>query len=128
MRTLTVRQPWASLIASGAKTIEIRSRRTNYRGPIVILAGKGSDPQCDPDTVYPHGVTLCVVELIDCVPLAPEHQESSCVPTDRFSAAVKDGNFAWVLSEPIPVKPVAVRGQLGLVRLPQEVAQQLAAA
>jgi hypothetical protein len=125
MRTLTVRQPWASLIASGAKTIEIRSRRTNYRGPVVILAGKGSDPQCDPDTVYPHGVTLCVVELLDCVPLTPEHQESSCVPTDRFSAAVEAEHFAWVLSEPIPVKPVAVRGQLGLLAFPAELASEL---
>ena len=39
-RVLTVRQPWASLIALGVKTIETRSWRTDYRGPLVIHAGK----------------------------------------------------------------------------------------
>jgi len=31
MKTLTVRQPWANLIASGRKTIETRTWSTNYR-------------------------------------------------------------------------------------------------
>ena len=37
-RALLVRQPWADLIASGAKRWEIRSRSTNVRGPIAIAA------------------------------------------------------------------------------------------
>ena len=40
MRALTVRQPWASLIAAGAKTIETRSWSTGYRGDLLIHAGK----------------------------------------------------------------------------------------
>lgn len=40
MRALTLHQPWASLIAVGAKSIETRSWRTNYRGPLAIHAGK----------------------------------------------------------------------------------------
>jgi hypothetical protein len=43
VKALTVRQPWASLIACGAKTIETRSWRTSYRGPIAIHAGKTID-------------------------------------------------------------------------------------
>lgn len=38
MRALTLWQPWASLIALGAKTIETRSWSTKYRGPIAIHA------------------------------------------------------------------------------------------
>lgn len=41
MRILTLTQPWASLIAIGAKTLETRSWRTGYRGPLAIHAGKG---------------------------------------------------------------------------------------
>jgi hypothetical protein len=37
---LTIRQPWASLIAVGAKTIETRPFSTKYRGPLAIHAGK----------------------------------------------------------------------------------------
>lgn len=40
MRSLTLHQPWASLIAVGAKTIETRSWSTTYRGPILIHASK----------------------------------------------------------------------------------------
>lgn len=40
MKALTIRQPWASLIAHGVKTIETRSWSTEYRGPLAIHAGK----------------------------------------------------------------------------------------
>lgn len=40
MKFLTIRQPWASLIAVGAKTIETRGWSTTYRGPLAIHAGK----------------------------------------------------------------------------------------
>ena len=40
MKALTLHQPWASLIAMGAKTIETRSWSTKYRGPIAIHAAK----------------------------------------------------------------------------------------
>ena len=36
MKTLSIRQPWASLIANGIKNIENRSWKTNYRGRIYI--------------------------------------------------------------------------------------------
>ncbi len=39
MRAITIRQPWASLVALGVKTIETRSWRTSYRGPLAIHAG-----------------------------------------------------------------------------------------
>lgn len=39
VRAITLRQPWASLITVGAKTIETRSRSTKYRGPLAIHAG-----------------------------------------------------------------------------------------
>lgn len=41
---LTVTQPYATLIAIGAKHIETRSWATKYRGPIAIHAGQGLGP------------------------------------------------------------------------------------
>ncbi|WP_046505937.1 ASCH domain-containing protein [Streptomyces odonnellii] len=43
VRGLTIRQPWAFAIAEGFKTIENRSRRTNYRGQLLIHAGRALD-------------------------------------------------------------------------------------
>ncbi len=40
MKALTVWQPWASLLACGAKQYETRSWATSYRGPIAIHAAK----------------------------------------------------------------------------------------
>lgn len=40
MKTLTLWQPWASLIALGMKRIETRPWTTKYRGPLAIHAGK----------------------------------------------------------------------------------------
>lgn len=40
MKALSITQPWATLIAQGHKRIETRSWSTNYRGPLVIHAGK----------------------------------------------------------------------------------------
>lgn len=38
MKTLTIKQPWASLIAHGVKDIENRTWKTKYRGKILIHA------------------------------------------------------------------------------------------
>lgn len=41
MKALTLTQPWASLVAVGAKRIETRSWSTSYRGPLLIHAARG---------------------------------------------------------------------------------------
>lgn len=41
MKAITITQPWATLIAIGAKKIETRSWWTGYRGPLAIHAGAG---------------------------------------------------------------------------------------
>ena len=45
MKVLTIRQPWATLIVEGYKRFEFRSWKTNYRGDILIHAGKGIDKE-----------------------------------------------------------------------------------
>ena len=43
IKALTIRQPWAELILRGCKPYELRSWRTNYRGPLVIHAAMKID-------------------------------------------------------------------------------------
>lgn len=45
MKTISVLQPWASLIAIGAKRIETRSWQTTFRGPLAIHASKKRPPR-----------------------------------------------------------------------------------
>jgi hypothetical protein len=44
VKALTLTQPWATLIAVGAKRIETRSWATDYHGQIAIHAAKGLGP------------------------------------------------------------------------------------
>lgn len=44
MKVLTLSQPWATLVAIGAKKIETRSWNTRYRGPLLIHAAAGLGP------------------------------------------------------------------------------------
>ena len=40
MKCLSLKQPYADLLATGRKTIEIRKWNTNFRGPFLIHASK----------------------------------------------------------------------------------------
>lgn len=46
MKALTLTQPWATLVALGAKHVETRSWETLYRGPLAIHAAKGFPRDC----------------------------------------------------------------------------------
>mgnify|MGYP000843697978 FL=1 len=45
MKTLSVRQPWASLLVSGLKDIENRTWAPNFRGRIMIYASLAKVPK-----------------------------------------------------------------------------------
>ena len=110
MKALSIHQPYASLIAHGLKTIEVRTWRTHYRGPFVVCASATRaslryTPPKHAGLEYPLGVALAIVDLIDVREGKPE---------DR-SAAFADatGKFAWVLANPRRVAPVKIKGQQG---------------
>jgi len=90
MRALTIWQPWASLIAVGAKMIETRSWATNYRGEVAIHAAKHSPGVSFDDDVarrvidalganlnlsYVEGAILATAHLVVCERIKP-------MPTD----------------------------------------------
>lgn len=68
MRALSVKQPWAELIAQGKKKIEYRSWTTKTHGDLLIVASASrQDEVCrehglEPDALV-YGRTVCVVEL-----------------------------------------------------------------
>ena len=90
MKTLTLTQPWASLVAVGAKHIETRSWSTPYRGPLAIHAAKGfpgwaqrfceaemvrhalvsgGEAVAEPKSSLPRSVIVCTCTLVDCLPM-----------------------------------------------------------
>lgn len=114
MIALVVRQPWASMIAAGVKRLEIRSRRTNHRGPLLIVAGRRDAdgrllPAAGPLTGegLPAGVAVCIVDVLGCRPMTAADEPAACVPQ-------RPGHWAWVLGNARACEAVAVRGMPGL--------------
>lgn len=114
MKCISIRQPWAGLIGSGRKTIELRTWSTSYRGPLLVLAG-GAFAAGDVGwpKVGPRGVALCIVDLVDVRPATREDAERACSKRPEHDDNGKP-HFAWMLSNPRPVKHVPVKGRLGL--------------
>ena len=137
MKTLTLTQPWATLVAIGAKRIETRSWSTAYRGPLAIHAAKGFpkwareftvDPICyeavrkhgiHSPQGYPMGVVLATCKLVAVKLIVRFCADAArMLPPTEPELSFGDytpGRFAWILedvkqfAEPIPAK-----GALGL--------------
>jgi len=68
MKALTLHQPYASLVAIGAKRIETRSRPTKYRGRILIHAGKREPDPGDYGRWY-----VDLADVLGCAVRTPGH-------------------------------------------------------
>lgn len=107
IKMLSIRQPWASLIAHGVKDVENRTWTTRYRGPILIHSGKKVDSDGmsqHPGYVdAPRGAIIGVVDLVD-------------VRTLSESPWWRHGCYAWILQNPkLLPEPIIYTGSLGLV-------------
>lgn len=77
MKTITLKQPWASLVANGYKKYEFRSWKLNYRGDILIHAGKSFDKDAmekvkNLNLNFPTSQIVAVVHIEDCIKLNEE--------------------------------------------------------
>lgn len=117
MKTLAVRQPWCTLIAEGSKTIEVRSWRTQYRGPLLIAAsGKPYSLDYGNDHIVqlPTQRLICVVDLVDCRPWL--RTETAASGLDEWDT----GYWGWHLSNPRHVRPLTHSGKLSLYETPDD--------
>jgi len=107
MKALSVKQPWANLIAEGKKTIETRSWPTDYRGELLIVSSRIPP-------IAPAGCAVAVVDLVDCRLMTADDETAACCKVYR-------GAWAWMLTNVRRVKPWPIRGQLRIfdVELPE---------
>jgi len=104
MKALSLKQPWANLIAEGKKTIETRKWSTKYRGDLVICSSL--KPK-----IKPYGSALCMVELYNIEPMRQEHEKEACI-------GIYKGAYSWFLRNLRKIDPVfPIHGQLGIYDL-----------
>lgn len=123
MKALSIKQPWASLIAHGIKPIENRSWKTNFRGRIYIHSSSKGVPDFDfitehhealksvdtDNMEFPYSAIIGEVDIIDCVINHPSvWAEKASFPSDSKPI------YNWVLANPVLYKePILnVKGKL----------------
>lgn len=120
LKVLTLRQPWATLVAEGIKRYEFRSWKTKYRGKVLIHAGTGIDKEDmkkykNMNLEFPSRKILAVVEIEDCLELDEELNNKIISENNiAYGNKVRTG-YAWKLNN---IKKISydkeVNGQLGL--------------
>lgn len=120
MKVLTLKQPWASLVAEGIKKYEFRTWKTNYRGKILIHAGAGIDKKQmekfkDLNLVYPSKKIIAEVEIEDCLELDSELNEKIINENNIVYGDKHRSGYAWKLSNAKKIEiDKSVNGKLGL--------------
>lgn len=147
MKALSLIQPWATLVAIGAKRIETRTWATGYRGPLAIHASKWrtdaggivskdvreflsrcfQEPFCSALTragynapgELPSGAIVATARLVD---VKPTHLATLRIDAyEREFGNYGPGRYAWCLDNvhQLPA-PIPYRGERGLWWLPDE--------
>lgn len=111
MKAISVKQPWASLLAAGHKTVECRTWKTVYRGELLICSSKG-DFEINDGLVAPGGMALGVVELLDVRPMTKADVDAAYLPQEWVTDALK--GFAWHVRKLYEIKPFPIKGRLNL--------------
>lgn len=130
MKALSIKQPWASLIAHGIKDIENRTWKTNFRGRIFIHATAKSVGQMKDiltpeqyetvlssgwkqSTYKPLSAIIGEVDIVDCV---INHPSIWAEKSNLGEVVFRDmkPNYNWVLANPLLYnKPILnVKGKL----------------
>jgi hypothetical protein len=107
MKVLAIRQPWASLIAEGYKTIEIRTQNTKIREEIVIYATRTEPKKCDLEIAkkyiscvsLPKGVLLATARLADSIILKDDNFQNYFEKHKILNQTNKFGHYGWVLED-----------------------------
>lgn len=103
MKVITLKQPWASLVANGYKKYEFRSWKLNYRGDILIHAGKTIDKNAmeqikNLNLEYPSSKILAIVHIDDCIKLDENINKQICSENHQVYGNKNRTGYAWKLS------------------------------
>ena len=121
MKVITIKQPFATLIAEGIKEYEFRTWKTNYRGELLIHAGKGIDKQEIKkymNFTYPQGCIIAKANLTDCIKVDDKFREvlkkKNATLYNKVITDKEKERYAFKLENVTKIDPIFLKGQLGL--------------
>ena len=127
MKCLSVSQPFADLIVSGAKKVDLRNWSTRYRGEILIHAPRQDQRGGLPETGRPECVRPVTGAIVGRATLVGVRKYGSAAevrqdyPLHLAGPGFETRRYGFVLDNPVRFRaPVPWKGRLGLfeVRVP----------
>lgn len=123
MKVITIKQPYATLIAKGLKKYEFRTWKTKYRGEILIHAGKGIDKEAMKkfskyNFEYPSGCIIAKVRITDCIKVTDEFRkelkkENPLVYSNIINNKEYMG-YGFKIENVEEIEPIEINGKLSL--------------
>ena len=119
IKALSFRQPWATLILDGRKSMDLRTWSANYRGALAVYASL----EVEKDACKLHGMDIKTlttgaligtVDLVDVIPLTKKTYDAN---KEKHMAGrnYREGLYGWILENPRPLDPPqVVKGRLNL--------------
>lgn len=129
MKVITIKQPFATLIAEGLKEYEFRSWKTTYKGEIFIHAGLGVEKEAMKrfeylHLEYPKGCIIAKANLTECIEIDDEMKKKLKEKDEivyRGAIQHKGKNeYGFHLENIEKIEPILTKGQLGLWNYPKE--------
>lgn len=123
MKVITIKQPFASLIAAGLKGYEFRTWKTAYRGDILVHAGKSVDQEAmtkfaEYGLDYPLGCIIAKATLTDCVPVDDKIRELLRKENFHVYSGTTEKTdwkgYGFKLDDIHTIDPICINGKLGL--------------
>ena len=123
MKVITIKQPYATLIAKGLKKYEFRTWKTKYRGEVLIHAGKGIDKEAikkfsEYNFEYPSGCIIAKVRITDCIKVTDEFRkelkkENALVYSNIINNKDYMG-YGFKIENVEEIEPIEINGKLSL--------------
>ncbi len=114
MKALSLKQPYAELVVSGRKTIEIRNWNTKFRGEFLVHASKSVDKEAMKRFGFdklPSGSIIGKAELTD---VKKYHNEKDFQEDKKLHLASSEyGNYGFILKNIQRVEMKECKGALG---------------
>ena len=125
MKVLSIKEPYATLIANGDKLIETRSWKTNYRGELYIHASSTKIVKRYLTNQYVlnisknlkmnYGNIICKAKLVDCIYMDQGFIDSIKEKQKEYYLGQYElGRYAWVLEDVELIKPIPAKGKLNI--------------
>lgn len=122
MKCLSLKQPWAELIVSGKKTIELRKWNTHFRGEFLVHASKSTKKEWMEQFGFEELPKGCIVGKANLVEVKKYTSHDELAADAQKHCAGKEWwaqpTYGFILEKAERLTPIPLKGRLNFFDTP----------